>query len=312
MKTINSVAELRATVALWRASGGRVALVPTMGNLHAGHLQLVERARENAGHVVVSIFVNPMQFSDASGDGGDFEHYPRTLEADCKKLSATNYYPDVIFAPTVQAMYPAGFEQETRVEVPEISNILCGEYRPGHFVGVATVVAKLFNMVQPDVAVFGEKDFQQLLVIRRLVADLCFPIEIIGMPTMREKNGLAMSSRNTYLSTKERECAVVLYQCLQQAQQEIEAGERDFAMIQVQAIAQLKKAGFRPEYFTIRRAQDLQVATDADEQRVILAAAWLGETRLIDNIVVEHSQNNIRPVNTNSKSALTGTSSVTR
>lgn len=290
MKTIDTVTGLRTTVARWRADGERVALVPTMGNLHAGHLQLVEQARKNADRVIVSIFVNPMQFSDLGGGGGDFERYPRTFEADCKKLSAINDQPDVIFAPTVQAMYPAGFEQETRIEVPEISNILCGEFRPRHFVGVATVVAKLFNMAQPDIAVFGEKDFQQLLVIRRFVADLCFPVAIIGMPTVREKNGLAMSSRNAYLSAEERECAAMLYQTLQQAQQKIEAGERDFAMIQTQATAKLSEAGFRPEYFEIRRAQDLQAATDADEQRVILAAAWLGEARLIDNIVLENPE----------------------
>ncbi len=287
MKTINAVAELRTTVARWRENGERVALVPTMGNLHAGHLQLVERARKNANRVIVSIFVNPMQFSDLNGDGGDFERYPRTFEGDCKKLSAMDCQPDIIFAPSVQAMYPTGFERETRIEVPEISNILCGEFRSGHFVGVATVVAKLFNMAQPDVAVFGEKDFQQLLVIRRFVTDLCFPVEIIGMPTVREKNGLAMSSRNAYLSSEERKRAAVLYQTLQQAQQKIEAGEKDFVMIQTQATAKLSEAGFRPEYFEIRRAQDLQAATDADEQRVILAAAWLGEARLIDNIVMK-------------------------
>ncbi len=287
MKTINTVAELRTTVARWRANGERVALVPTMGNLHAGHLQLAERARKNANRVIVSIFVNPMQFSNLNGDSGDFERYPRTFEDDCKKLSAMDCQPDIIFAPSVQAMYPTGFEQETRIEVPEISNILCGEFRPRHFVGVATVVAKLFNMAQPDVAVFGEKDFQQLLVIRRFVTDLCFPVEIIGMPTVREKNGLAMSSRNAYLSSEERKRAAVLYQTLQQAQQKIEAGEMDFVMIQAQATAKLSEAGFRPEYFEIRRAQDLQAATDADEQRVILAAAWLGEARLIDNIVME-------------------------
>ncbi|MCF6337581.1 MAG: pantoate--beta-alanine ligase [Gammaproteobacteria bacterium] len=285
MKTIDTVTGLRIMVARWRANGERVALVPTMGNLHAGHLQLVERARKNAHRVIVSIFVNPMQFSNRNG--GDFERYPRTLEEDGKKLSAMGYQPDIIFAPSVQAMYPAGFKQEARIEVPEISNILCGEFRPGHFVGVATVVAKLFNMAQPDVALFGEKDFQQLLVIRRLVADLCFPVEIIGIPTVREKNGLAMSSRNAYLSSEERERAAVLYQTLQQAQQQIESGERDFAMIQAQATAKLSEAGFQPEYFEIRRAQDLQLATDMDEQQVILAAAWLGEARLIDNIVME-------------------------
>ncbi len=290
MKIIDTVAGLRTTVARWRANGERIALVPTMGNLHTGHLQLVEQARENAHRVIVSIFVNPMQFSDLSGDGGDFERYPRTFDEDRKKLSAIDHPPDVIFSPAVQAMYPAGFQQETRIEVPEISNMLCGEYRPGHFVGVATVVAKLLNMAQPDVAVFGEKDFQQLRVIRRLVNDLCFPVEIIGVPTVREKNGLAMSSRNAYLSDEERQRAALLYQTLQQAKQQIQAGEKDFAMIQTQAIAKLSEAGFRPEYVEIRRTEDLQKATNADEHRVILVAAWLGEARLIDNIVVEKQE----------------------
>ena len=176
MKSIDTVAELRASVAEWKAAGERVALVPTMGNLHKGHLQLVEVAREKADHVVVSIFVNPMQFVDASGGGGDFERYPRTFGEDCKKLSELDSGPDAVFSPSVGEVYPNGLEQETRVEVPEISNILCGEFRPGHFVGVSTVVSKLFNMAQPDVAIFGEKDFQQLLVIRRFVADLCFPV----------------------------------------------------------------------------------------------------------------------------------------
>jgi len=290
MKIIDTVAGLRTTVARWRANGERIALVPTMGNLHAGHLQLVEQARENAHRVIVSIFVNPMQFSDLSGDGGDFERYPRTFDEDRKKLSAIDHSPDVIFSPAVQAMYPAGIQQETRIEVPEISNMLCGEYRPGHFVGVATVVAKLLNMAQPDIAVFGEKDFQQLRVIRRLVNDLCFPVEIIGVPTVREKNGLAMSSRNAYLSDEERQRAALLYQTLQQAKQQIQAGDKDFAMIQTQAIAKLNEAGFRPEYVEIRRTEDLQKATTADEHRVILVAAWLGEARLIDNIVVENPE----------------------
>lgn len=287
MKTIDRVAELRATVARWRANGERIALVPTMGNLHAGHLQLVERAKKNADRIIVSIFVNPMQFSDPDSGSNDFARYPRTFDEDCKKLSAVNYPPDMIFMPSVPAMYPAGFQQETRIEVPDISNILCGKFRRGHFAGVATVVAKLFNMAQPDIAVFGEKDFQQLLVIRRFVSDLCFPVDIISMPTVREKNGLAMSSRNAYLSGEERERAATLYQTLQQAQQQIRAGERDFTMIQMQSVAKLGKAGFRPEYFEICRAQDLQVPTgDADELWVILAAAWLGEARLIDNVVV--------------------------
>lgn len=281
---LRAIAELRATVAQWRSAGERVALVPTMGNLHAGHLQLVEKARTVADRVVVSIFVNPMQFVDASGGGGDYERYPRTFSEDCKKLAGFDHRPDAVFSPSVGEVYPNGFEKETRVEVPEISDILCGAFRPGHFVGVATIVAKLFNMAQPDVALFGEKDFQQLLVIRRFVADLCFPVEILGVPTIREKSGLAMSSRNQYLSAEERERAAVLYQTLQQAQQQITAGEKDFAAIETQASASLSEAGFHPEYFGIRRGQDLQPATESDQELVILVAAWLGQARLIDNL----------------------------
>lgn len=288
MKTIDTVAALRTTVAQWKAAGERVALVPTMGNLHVGHLRLVKKARAEADRVVVSIFVNPMQFSDASGGGGDFDRYPRSFAEDCKKLSALDGAPDAVFSPSVAEVYPNGFEQETRVEVPGISDILCGEFRPGHFVGVATVVAKLFNMAQPDVAIFGEKDFQQLLVIRRFVADLCFPVEVIGVPTIREKSGLAMSSRNQYLSAEEREHAAMLYQMLRQAQQKVASSE-DFAAIQAQAIAQLSEAGFRTEYFELRRVVDLQPASEKDHELVILAAAWLGEARLIDNIVVNVS-----------------------
>lgn len=288
MKTIETIAELRTTVAQWRQAGERVALVPTMGNLHAGHLQLVDRARSEAERVVVSIFVNPLQFGDAGG--GDFDRYPRTFSEDRRKLSMLDAAPDALFSPSVAEVYPGGFEQETRVEVPVISNILCGAFRPGHFVGVATIVTKLFNMVQPDVAIFGEKDFQQLLVIRRLATDLCFPIKIIGLPTMREKSGLAMSSRNQYLSVEERKRAAVLYQTLLQAQQQIVSGDKDFTAIQAQASARLSEAGFRPEYVELRRRQDLLPASDEDRELVMLVAAWLGEARLIDNIMVNISQ----------------------
>ena len=280
MQTIDTIAGLRQQVVVWRRAGERIALVPTMGNLHAGHLQLVEMAGRHADRVIVSIFVNPMQFSDASG--GDFDNYPRTFEADQKKLQASG--ASLLFFPSQREMYPAGFEHVTRVEVPDISDILCGEFRPGHFVGVATVVAKLFNMVQPDVALFGEKDFQQLLVIRRLAAELCFPVEIVGVPTVREANGLAMSSRNQYLTTEERQCAAELYQTLQQARERLLSSDAGIAEIEAQAEERLREAGFRPEYFTVRRAADLQPATAGDQVLVILAAAWLGKARLIDNI----------------------------
>jgi pantoate--beta-alanine ligase len=284
MQLINNIIALRETVSAWRKAGESVALVPTMGNLHAGHLALVEKAKKRASRVVVSIFVNPMQFSDASGSGGDFEHYPRSLDADCEKLTTSGFLADVVFAPSLLEVYPGGFEHETRIEVPLISDMLCGEFRPGHFVGVATVVAKLFNMVLPDVAVFGEKDFQQLLVIRHLSRDLCFPIDIVGLATVREQSGLAMSSRNQYLSVDERKQAAHLYQTLLQLQQKIVMGGRGFSSLQAQARAQLSEAGFRPEYVEIRCATNLRPAGEDDQALVILVAAWLGKARLIDNL----------------------------
>lgn len=283
MKLLATVAELRHAVNQWRAAGERVALVPTMGNLHAGHLQLVSRAQDCADRVVASIFVNPLQFSDASG--GDYERYPRTLSEDVQKLQDV----DVVFAPAVTEVYPAGLEQETRVEVPGLSDILCGEFRPGHFVGVATVVAKLFNMVQPDIAIFGEKDFQQLLVIRHMVRDLCFPIEIVGVPTEREASGLAMSSRNQYLSAEQQEQAAVLYQTLLWARGQLQQGATSIEQIEIDALEQLTEAGFKPEYFQVRCAASLDRAKAGDTELVVLVAAWLGKARLIDNLRVDQA-----------------------
>jgi len=286
MKTITTLAELRETVSQWRDAGERIALVPTMGNLHEGHLRLVEEAHARAERVVVSIFVNPMQFSDASAGAGDFKNYPRTLESDQEKLSGMAIDVDALFTPTVEEVYPGGIENETRIEVPEITDILCGEFRPGHFVGVATVLAKFFNMVQPDVAVFGEKDYQQLLVIRRFVSDLCFPVDIVGVPTVREGDRLAMSSRNRYLTKEERQVAATLNQELLLAKHSIENGLTDFLAIEKKATEHLKAAGFRPEHFSVRRTCDLREAKSEDKALVILAAAWLGDARLIDNIQV--------------------------
>lgn len=283
MQILSTVAELRQAVNEWRSAGERIALVPTMGNLHEGHLRLVQEAREKAGRVVVSIFVNPLQFVDADGKLGDFEQYPRTLEADQQKLASV----DVVFTPAVKEVYPGGFQNETRVEVPGISNILCGAHRPGHFVGVATVVAKLFNMVQPDVAFFGEKDFQQLLVIKRMTTELCFPIEIVGVSTVREEDGLAMSSRNQYLSTDEHQQAATIYQTLLWVKDQLQAGEADFEVIQNKACQKLEVAGCRPDYVAIRRADNLQSATTKDLGLVILVAAWLGSARLIDSLRVQ-------------------------
>ncbi len=272
--------ELRATLAAWRKGGERIAFVPTMGNLHAGHLDLIVEARHRADRVVASIFVNPMQF----GEGEDFDAYPRTLEADTAKLTEAGV--DLLFAPTVSAIYPSGARQQTRVEVPGLSDLLCGASRPGHFIGVATIVCKLFNMVQPDLAVFGEKDYQQLMVIRRMVTDLAFPVEIVGKSTVREADGLAMSSRNGYLSPEQRASAPSLYQALQATAKAIRAGNRDFNSLQAEAERALRQAGFRPDYYAIRRAEDLELPTENEPSLVILAAAFLGTTRLIDNLIV--------------------------
>jgi len=280
MHTLHQTAALRLQVAAWRRAGERIALVPTMGNLHPGHLELARQARGRAQRVVVSIFVNPLQF----GPNEDFSTYPRTLEADCRGLEGEG--ADLLFAPGVDEVYPNGQAGQTRVEVPEISDILCGTSRPGHFVGVATVVCKLFNMVQPDLALFGEKDFQQLLVVRRMTADLCLPVQIVGVPTVREPDGLAMSSRNGYLSAEERARAPALYQALRMAAQALRQGTTS-AQVETRAWAALEREGLRPDYVSVRRALDLSVPGPGEQPLVILAAAHLGRTRLIDNLRVE-------------------------
>lgn len=280
MQTVRTRTALRSAVAGWRQAHERIAFVPTMGNLHDGHLRLVERAFRFAERVVVSIFVNPMQF----GEGEDYASYPRTPEKDGAKLAEAGV--DLLFAPTVEEMYPDGYRSATRVEVAGLSEILCGAVRPGHFVGVATVVTKLFNLVQPDVAVFGEKDFQQLTVIRRMVADLCFPVDVLGVPTVREADGLAMSSRNSYLTPKERSRAPALYRALCEAGERVQRGEMDLGAIEAEGLEKLRAAGFTPDYFTVRRAQDLMPAGAGDRELVILAAGRLGRTRLIDNLPI--------------------------
>ncbi len=279
MQLIHSITEMQSYSSVWQQAGLKVAFVPTMGNLHAGHLDLVERAMQLADRVVVSIFVNPLQFNE----DGDFEAYPRTLDDDMQKLG--DYQVDAVFAPSENELYPQGRERITWVDIPELSAILEGSSRPGHFRGVATVVAKLFNCVQPQVAIFGEKDFQQLLVIQRMVADLNFPIEIIGMPTRREEDGLAMSSRNSRLSVEERKNAPVLYRALQMMRDNILAGEGDFAQLESQAMEQIAAEGMTPEYISVRSAKDLEVP-QVSADLVIVAAARVGQTRLIDNILV--------------------------
>ncbi|MBK7984699.1 MAG: pantoate--beta-alanine ligase [Candidatus Competibacteraceae bacterium] len=280
MRTVHTIAELRDHVTTWRRAGERVAFVPTMGNLHRGHIHLVERARQQAPRTVASIFVNPTQF----GPNEDFTGYPRTLLEDSRQLEAVGL--DLLFAPAVAEIYPRPLEDMTSITVPELSDILCGASRPTHFRGVATVVGKLFNMVQPDIALFGEKDWQQLRVIRRLVDDLNFPIEIVGVPTVREADGLAMSSRNGYLTPEERAIAPTLYATLTASAERLRAGERDYQRLSDEAKARLAAAGFRPDYFEIRRASDLQSPASGDENLRILAAAWLGRARLIDNLAV--------------------------
>jgi pantoate--beta-alanine ligase len=279
METVTTIAHVRERVAQWRAQGLRVAFVPTMGNLHAGHMSLIEAARQHGDRFVASIFVNPMQF----GPNEDFAHYPRTPRADEVMLAAAGC--DLMFMPDVTEIYPNGPENAARVEVPVLSSILDGEFRPGHFQGVATVVTQLFNIVAPDAAIFGEKDFQQLTVIRRMVADLCLPLSIIGAATVRESDGLAMSSRNQYLNAQERAVAPTIYRQLQQARARLLSGAAD-RDVESDALAALTSAGFRPDYFAVRDARDLQPARPDSLERVVLVAARLGKARLIDNLRV--------------------------
>lgn len=281
MTTVKTLRELRAAIAQARAEGKQIGFVPTMGNLHAGHVSLVQIAAQRADFVVASIFVNPLQF----GAGEDLDTYPRTLAADQEKLLAAGCH--LLFHPDVAEIYPHGMGDQARVIVPGVSEGLCGASRPGHFEGVATVVTKLFNMVQPDLAVFGEKDYQQLAVIRALVQDLNMPIQIIGAPTQRAEDGLALSSRNGYLSEEQRAAAPALYRGLQAIAEELQRGDRDYARLIDSTQAQQRAAGFIPDYLEIRNAVNLRPAQLDDHHLVVLTAAQLGSTRLIDNLVVE-------------------------
>lgn len=278
MITVKSLRELRAAVSRARSEGKRIALVPTMGNLHAGHIALVEKATQRADFVVASIFVNPLQF----GANEDLDKYPRTLVADQEKLVGAGCH--LLFTPDVEEVYPDGMQQQTRVSVPLVSEGLCGASRPGHFEGVATVVCKLFNMVQPDLALFGEKDFQQLAVIRKLVRDLNLPIQIMGEPTVRAADGLALSSRNGYLNESQRALAPLLYRTLQQLAEEIRRQPSAQSTLLAAARQQLEDAGLRPDYLELREAVRLREVQDSDRQLVLLAAVYLGTTRLIDNL----------------------------
>ena len=303
MKTVTEVADLRQQIVEWKQTGKRIAVVPTMGNLHQGHLSLVTTAQALADKVVVSIFVNPLQFDEQA----DLSAYPRTLAADIEKLDSVNC--DLVFTPTADVIYPNKMDEQTVITVPNMDDKLCGKFRPRHFDGVATVVAKLFNIIQADIAVFGEKDYQQLLLIKKMVNDLNFAIDVIGVPICREQSGLAMSSRNQYLTAQQREQAAALYQTLSSIKTSLQQGERDFAMLEQQAFSHLQQLGFKPDYIEIRHADNLarpnqvnqgnQGVSQLDSQDflkikladplvlIVLVAAQLGKARLIDNIICD-------------------------
>ncbi|EJG7987419.1 pantoate--beta-alanine ligase [Escherichia coli] len=281
MLIIETLPLLRQQIRRLRMEGKRVALVPTMGNLHDGHMKLVDEAKARADVVVVSIFVNPMQFDRPE----DLARYPRTLQEDCEKLNKRKV--DLVFAPSVKEIYPNGTETHTYVDVPGLSTMLEGASRPGHFRGVSTIVSKLFNLVQPDIACFGEKDFQQLALIRKMVADMGFDIEIVGVPIIRAKDGLALSSRNGYLTAEQRKIAAGLYKVLSSIADKLQAGERDLDEIITIAGQELNEKGFRADDIQIRDADTLLEVSETSKRAVILVAAWLGDARLIDNKMVE-------------------------
>ena len=278
MQVVSTIAELRAALQVWRSRGERIGFVPTMGNLHAGHISLLSAARYRADRIVASVFVNPLQF----GPNEDFDSYPRTPDEDARLLEGAQC--DLLFMPTAQQMYPQGNLQATRVLVRGLSETLCGAVRPGHFEGVATVVAKLFGIVQPDVAVFGEKDFQQFTIIRRMTEDLSIPVEVIGAATVRAPDGLALSSRNRYLSPAERSVAPAVYAALRAAVERIDTGDADYVAIEAAGLQALVSAGMRPDYFAVRDAHTLETPAAGSRDLVVLAAARLGRARLIDNL----------------------------
>jgi len=277
METVVTIEAVRAHVRVWRSKGQRIGFVPTMGNLHAGHLSLLAAARYRADRVIASVFVNPLQF----GPQEDFARYPRTPVEDARLLAEAQC--DLLFAPGVSEIYPDGGTQPTLVSVRGLSEILCGQFRPGHFDGVVTVVAKLFGIVAPDVAIFGEKDYQQYLLIRRMTLDLALPVEVIGAPTVRANDGLALSSRNRYLTPAERARAPAIYQALRAAVGRIDAGDRDYEGIERAGREALERAQMAPDYFSIRNAADLSVPAEVSDL-IVLTAARLGRSRLIDNL----------------------------
>jgi pantoate--beta-alanine ligase len=280
LREVSTPAEARAWRSERREAGERIAFVPTMGNLHRGHLSLVRLAREYAERVVVSIFVNPTQFAEDE----DYGAYPRTPEDDRELLREAGV--DLLFTPSAETVYPFGETAATRLHVPGLSEDLCGRFRPGHFDGVATVVCRLFCMVMPDVAVFGQKDYQQFLIIRRMTRDLSMPIGIVLAPTVREDDGLAFSSRNRYLSEAERRAAPELHGALGEIRESLLTGDRDYAALEERALARLAVAGFEPDYVGVRDARDLRAPSAQTRELVVLAAARLGRARLIDNLLV--------------------------
>ena len=282
VRVVHTVSDVRAAVAAWRRAGDTVAFAPTMGNLHAGHLSLAALGAKAAGRVVMSIFVNPTQF----GPTEDFAAYPRTLPADEALIAAAGNI-DLLFVPAAAEVYPFGIEQPVRLQLPPLSRELEGASRPGHFDGVATVVCRLLNIVLPDVLFLGQKDYQQYVLMQRMIADLHLPVELRMGPTCREPDGLAMSSRNRYLDARERERAPALHRALARVRDELRAGARDLARLTAAARAELVDAGFDPDYVEVRRQGDLAAASSVvDEQRIVLGAARLGRARLIDNLFV--------------------------
>lgn len=281
MLTFTHKAGLHQQLRQIQAAGKTIALVPTMGNLHAGHIALVTAAKSKCDYVVSTIFVNPLQF----GANEDLDSYPRTLEDDQLKLDLAGC--DCLFAPAIEEIYDSGGEQQTLIHVPLLSDNHCGRSRPGHFDGVATVVTKLFNIVQPDYAFFGLKDYQQFLIIQKMAQDLAQPVTIVGIETTRAPSGLALSSRNNYLTAEQKENAAQIYQCLVDSADKIANGDSDFAALESSARSRLSKAGIQPDYFSICNAHNLQAASEHDREIVILAAAYVGPSRLIDNIIVK-------------------------
>jgi pantoate--beta-alanine ligase len=279
MKIVSEIAELRQVVSEWRKQGLKIAFVPTMGNLHTGHISLITEAHRHADKVVASIFINPMQF----GANEDIDNYPRTIENDQRRLVSANTH--LLFIPTPKIIYPKGLDKQSYVEVPNVTNSYCGESRPGHFRGVSTVVCKLFNLVQPDVACFGLKDYQQVQVIQTMVEDLSMPIKIIPVDTVREDSGLALSSRNGYLTEEEHKQAPALAQNIQWLGNEIQ-NNNDFVGLAKQAACYIDNAGMKTDYIHICHARTLQPASEDDKELVILAAAYCGKARLIDNLQV--------------------------